>query len=254
METFSIQDLAGDIRGREAKSCIYCGAEKDLTAEHVVPRGIGGNLKLPNASCIGCARTILKGFEQETIVSVLQGARLHVGVKRKNRPRNEDFIPVWGENSRKMMLPIKIAPAILFLPQFHPPGLITGFPSGGIVGSFVMRLTSHWHLDNFKITPRVVIETKKFVRFIAKIAHGYAFHSFGDSFEPVLNEIIMTENTGLPWYDFIGSNASDCPKTNDLHTLSAEWQKIGDIEYLMISIQLFARFDTPGYLVVAGRR
>jgi hypothetical protein len=43
-------------------SCIYCGSTQQLSKEHALPLGLGGNYILPNASCEKC-RKITEAFE-----------------------------------------------------------------------------------------------------------------------------------------------------------------------------------------------
>ncbi len=42
---------------QEVGSCIYCGSTDNLSNEHIIPYGLGGNLELPKSSCSRCARS-----------------------------------------------------------------------------------------------------------------------------------------------------------------------------------------------------
>ena len=60
--------------------CIYCGGGK-LTKEHVFPKGLGGGLILPRASCASC-QTEIHSFETICMRQTLLPYRKNTGLVR----------------------------------------------------------------------------------------------------------------------------------------------------------------------------
>ena len=58
--------------------CIYCGSTKNLTSEHVVPFGLGGDFELLGASCGGC-RDVTSSIERRVMEEQFTGPRLAIG-------------------------------------------------------------------------------------------------------------------------------------------------------------------------------
>src|SRR6185436_305115 len=54
--------------------CIYCGSKENLSDEHVVPFGLGGNAILPEASCHSCS-AITSAFEGKVLRGFMLEAR-----------------------------------------------------------------------------------------------------------------------------------------------------------------------------------
>ncbi|WP_352916466.1 HNH endonuclease [Mesorhizobium sp. M1143] len=62
--------------------CIYCDREPPqirLTEEHIIPKGLGGNLILPGSSCERCA-AITGRFEQRLLRDTFRFARGALGI------------------------------------------------------------------------------------------------------------------------------------------------------------------------------
>jgi len=64
--------------------CIYCGTTEDLTDEHIVPYGLGGNLVLPKSSCRACA-AITSRIERIVLRGPLRAVRIARGLQSRRR-------------------------------------------------------------------------------------------------------------------------------------------------------------------------
>jgi hypothetical protein len=73
--------------------CIYCGSEKNLTDEHVVPYGLKGSWKLLKASCANCSK-ITSVFERFVLRSQFMLPRADLKLPTyhpKKRPKEFSF-------------------------------------------------------------------------------------------------------------------------------------------------------------------
>ena len=69
--------------------CIYCGAESELTTEHIIPFGLGGKSILHGASCKKCA-AITSKFERDVLKGTYNDFRISWDFpsrKKKERPK-----------------------------------------------------------------------------------------------------------------------------------------------------------------------
>jgi hypothetical protein len=88
---------------------------------------------------------------------------------------------------------------------------------------------------------------------LAKIAHSYAVATAGEPFTPLLTHIVRGQNPYcLPYY--IGCQITTDDRPRDLHEVSVIRGDLGAGGYLVVRVRLFATFNTPAYLVVAGVR
>jgi hypothetical protein len=263
--SFSINDRDPAVR-IPANMCVYCGntryREKDdrkLGDEHVIPESLGGNLILSEASCESCERRV-NLFEQPILKSVLYAPRVHLGIRRKPRKRGEEKITVDATvdgKDIKLTLPIKRMPVMLFFLMMESPGLLIGRPShfGAMNGAWVKPFLT----DGPKMPPGLqsmaspVLDTFKFMQFLAKIAHCYAVSVLGSRFTPLLREIILSD-TATPNFDLIGGNSKPGDPTNNLHEIEIGWQTCFGVDYAIVKLRMFSNLGAPTYRVVAGRR
>ena len=98
-----------------------------------------------------------------------------------------------------------------------------------------------------------VLDTYKFAKFLAKIAHGFAIDAFGNSFDPLLPNFIRSEARGAR-YDLVGGVSDDDAPSDNLHELGADWRHYNGTLFATVRIRLFANLGAPAYLVVAGVR
>jgi hypothetical protein len=173
--------------------CIYCDQTgPDLTDEHVVPFGLGGNLILPNASCKACARETCR-LEGRLLRGHWWPHRHRLNL-RSRRPREQpaDF-PLVRENDglehEERVLgddyPVHLTVG------FDPPSWLSGQTVSKPPGAthMLLRTTSaisSWRLDGWqqqgailvpfreKVTIPVNLDVGDVMRFLAKVALSYA--------------------------------------------------------------------------------
>lgn len=74
--------------------CIYCGVDNfELTDEHIIPLGLGGNWILPKSSCRECA-TITGRVEQFCLRQMLGNIRLRLNFPTRRRKDRPNELPV----------------------------------------------------------------------------------------------------------------------------------------------------------------
>lgn len=89
--------------------CIYCGSTNNLTDEHIVPFGLGGNLELPKSSCKECARITSK-FELAVLRGSMRPARIYREIQSRNNhsdaPTNFPVVIESGGITRTIQVPL----------------------------------------------------------------------------------------------------------------------------------------------------
>jgi hypothetical protein len=108
------------------------------------------------------------------------------------------------------------------------------------------------------------INTGIYLRFLAKIAHGFAVLLLGiDGFEPVLTPLILGDPTAIP-LQYVGGSLTPHPPEfgTQLHTARIEIVEGADGGWVVIHLRLFCtlgqRFTdrligTPNYEIIVGR-
>jgi hypothetical protein len=186
----------------------------------------------------------------------------NMGVRRKRRKRPLELFRLRGDINGKNVefdLPIEEIPVLLFLLQLGPPGILSGRPphEAHMHDGWVLNLSGDWGMASRKHGVRTmmspVVNTQHLCQFLAKIAHGYATFTLWDQFEPLLNEFIRTGET-VGRFHFVGGNIENSPPSENLHELGIDWWKVGQVDYAVVRIRLFASLGAPTYLVVAGRK
>lgn len=256
-------------RSTAAGRCIYCGAQDDLTDEHVVPYALGGTLVLPEASCKPCAK-ITSAFERRVLRGFMFAGRTVAGLptrRPKDRPKSLS-IEIEGPNGfESVELPIAEYPAVLQLPLLPPPRFLTGQPARNGVDLCGLETIA------FGNDPKEVARTLKatifrytetdyalsdFVRLLAKIGYSFIVSQVGmfefDEF-PVLPLILGKTDDGSHW---VGSAVFETLSENvgALVALRAEERvAVGDPSQrvLVAQIKLFAASGATGFEVVVRR-
>jgi hypothetical protein len=88
--------------------CIYCGRRKNLTSEHIVPLGLGGDFELPGASC-GACRNITSLIEQRVMEEQFTGPRLAIGYPSRHaraRGSTPSYPPIMGQTAEGIKMPV----------------------------------------------------------------------------------------------------------------------------------------------------
>ena len=174
--------------------CIYCGSTEDLTDEHIVPYGLGGNLILPKSSCKVCAGITSK-FELSVQRGSMQPARVYRDIQSRKQhetaPEIYSLIVEKDNKSESISVPLDEYPILVTFPIFSVPGYLLNEKEtkgiklqGNVSISFGMKPGDV--IKKYGAT-RLVVEPAgdkptDFARMIAKIAFsmGVATGAFGD--------------------------------------------------------------------------
>ncbi len=181
----------------EVGRCIYCGTSAKLSDEHVIPRGLGGNLVLARASCPRCAE-ITSRFERNILrspqVLALRAAFGLPTYHPKNRP--DTFRLTVTRNGEDEVLEVPTHQTLLGFPSpnFPPPGFLSGASVRGIsvtgiglelVGGLSPKALSQMHKAE-GLAVEVKFSSVAFAQLLAKISYGSAVAMLGlDSMEEV---------------------------------------------------------------------
>lgn len=248
--------------------CIYCGTtEGPLTDEHTIPKGLGGTLVLPAASCGACA-TLTSQIERRVLRGFLDKGRQAMGIKgRKTHKRDlpmattqafiqadesvvEREIPV-AESIRVMHLPVFTLPAFL---DPHKPldpaanGIDVMAIDTATFGPGPAEVVREHAAAGVKIEDRMDIWA--FLRMLAKIAHGHhvSVHGIFPLHESPLVPLIL----GQRWdaRNWIGNTERD-PLPSDrpaLHLLQdLPLESDNGSHGMAVRIKLFASHQSPTY-------
>lgn len=250
--------------------CVYCSAKNDLTDEHVLPYGLGGNFILKAASCKACAK-ITGALEQRLLRGQWWSYRKRLGIQTRSKG-----YPAYRPVKLKQILGGSIEarvrsddyPVIMFL-TFDAPSALSGitrtdYPSASamylktiapmpnqLLIDGQMKLLTHGEQIEFPVN----FDAGDLARFLAKVAHGFAIYSLGTSAcsEYFLPEYILGSGHGLLTY--VGGASSPLVEShlprNGLHKLATRVQGI----YLSVYVQLFCDSgdSSPIYEILVGR-
>lgn len=218
-----------------ANECVYCGEKEGLSEEHIIPFGLNGTLVIPSASCKDCAGvtsafelSVQRGFMYRTRIVTEMSTR-----RKKKRPKKirTKLSMAWGSEVEKEILTGENL-AVLHLPLFPPPGLMTGrfVLSGGLiqgVDSICVGKAPHSFLmsqgaTGFRIDER--IDLAAFMRLIAKIAFCYLRAERGPyprEESPVLDLILGKRSDFGNWIG-CGTFSPTLLSNNSMHVISIE--------------------------------
>ncbi len=241
--------------------CIYCGSkEPGLTKEHVVPKGLNGNVTLGEASCRRCA-DITKRFEGHILHEVWQGCRAQAGLGSRHKENRPLYLPLAvqrGQSWSVECVPIPDHIALAAFPIFVPPAHLTGAnytegitlaPSafGCVVHERWQTLLQRLGANGWGFVQ--VFRPVDFARLIAKVAYGMAIYLEGyDYFETryVVPCILGQRDDVGRW---VGTASGPFhPPGEGLHEVSVF--PVGQEAWAYV--RLFAKAGTPTYLVVLG--
>jgi hypothetical protein len=257
--------------------CVYCGSTSDLRREHVVPRGMQGEVTLPQGSCGTCA-DLTKDIETHCLRHTLIHVRMQLGLHNHPNELPETF-PVkltdWSDNESTLQVPIADFPTIWAMPIYDYPGILRGVTqeeaSGGVIAY------AHKHDANFQkllALPNVksvsattgALSVDLFTRFIAKIAYCYAVAGFGLNAVKSSPLVDLIRNSSPQSNYFVGGLNNlkmDAqpqptfelePATNEIFRV--EMRKVpdqsGDL-FWAVYVRLLPNLSGASYLAIVGR-
>jgi hypothetical protein len=247
---------------KPANRCIYClDGQPPFTREHVIPRGLGGGIIFPSASCEKC-RKIIHEVETYCLRGPFLSHRLTLGlVNDLIDLGNIVKMPIRTDGRRtEKSFSLEELPNYLILPQFHdPPGLTVGRCDGTGRFSYTVwgdrrSLEEHGSAEGSAVLAEG-FDLNKFARTIAKIAHGFVAGKYGiDSFEHFLPPLILGQDARLGDI-LIGDWGEDGMIRNDklLHQLGGSFIQHDEWVRIDVRLRLFAQYEqTPVYRIIAG--
>ena len=255
--------------------CIYCGAhDGPLSSEHIIPLSLGGKLELVGSSCGACARetTIIEAYMARTLWGNMRMKFEFPSRRRNKRPKTAAVI---APDGTPIDLPISDYPAIAPMLWLNKPTILDGIHATPTYTLSVRTFMSEGAepsdlgVPNFGIPAS--LDHAKYMRFLAKIAHGMAVLRMGvDGFEPVLNNVIIKPSTTqmTDVYAFVGGRPETEPPSETVkgivHVLTPNWRRdVNGLDWLCEDIRLFSNwmqpstdepsFGSPQYVVVVGK-
>lgn len=258
-------------RSRPVLRCIYCGRLDNLSDEHVIPFGLGGQLVLPKASCAGCA-AITGALEQRLLRGHWWPYRRRLGFSSRRpheQPTHVDVKIVRPSGEQiPALLPIEQHSLVLVF-NFDPPSILSGkerpeVPFGTNVSmkqvdlpprSAIVDGKIHILQPDEKIDIPVNLDAADVTRFLAKVAHSFVISRRGVTAcsQYFLPPIILGSGDGALTY--VGNAKADLlgPRLPGpgVHALLDR----ANAEFLSVYVQLFrdAGDPPPIYEVVVGR-
>jgi hypothetical protein len=248
--------------------CIYCDkSDAELSDEHILAEGLGGTLILPEASCPDCEKKtcwIETVCLRHTYGPVRYRRRFpRKKAKRKTLPTSLPLeIEYWDGTRVVEHVPLEKYPAPFVGYIFKLPGIFRGVEPAEAIYCEPVYVIPDEDLNNFRnrrlimsIRPEVKLNPIVFARMLAKIAHSFAIAILGiNGFQPMLKSLIVEEDLPMASYLVGGGPGFGEPDIGNgiFYTLNCGSRKYNGIDYVVVSIKLFAT-ELPRYEVVVGK-
>lgn len=244
--------------------CMYCGSTDELSSEHIVPYGLGGNIELPDSSCKECAK-ITSLVERRVLRGPMRAVRVLLGIQSRNKhkeapePTRPTIVSKKPEEN-SFQTPDKF-PILLHFPDFGIPSLLDPLKSQSgisVVGTWTLAFGGdvNWQAKMVNVAsvhyPEEAQPWHALARMIAKIGFGMA-QAVGllaevKSTRPIVGSILgHTDDIGK----YVGTLSAPLePWPGQLHRIAV----MKDLEkgLLIADIQLFSENPTPRYGVILG--
>ncbi len=252
-------------------SCVYCGNIDDLSDEHVIPYGLGGNLILRKASCTTCCEETKK-LEGRLLRGHWWPYRRFLGLKSRRPKEQNPELPVVVHHAdgidSNATLPIANQTVALVF-ELDPPSILSNeiridIPfARHVYLKYFAELPSSVYIHNkaYKLSGEdkleipVNFEAPNLCRFLAKVSHCYAISRRGMNAcdEYYLQEIILGKIEGALTY-VGGANSPIIGKRLPGSSVHSLMDRING-KFLTVYIQLFRdNGDSPPiYEVVVGK-
>ncbi len=266
-----------DIRLKSVGVCIYClraPPEVRLTAEHIIPKGLGGNLVLVDASCLECA-VVTGRFEQKLLRDTFRNIRGALGISsgRRKKDRQTHAKVKRGVKPDQTEVELPFSEGMPFCGTFlttpGPPNIFHGqnAPDSPYKMTFIFSplfksrmetyLTKHSGKGTYEFL--ATFWDGNFCQMLAKIAHSFAVAHLGvDGFKPYLTEYIRAKDPPRD-FTYIGGQALDVdnPALHDITLVVAPKRYrtalgIAEKEFVLVELCLLANCRAPNYLIVVG--
>lgn len=246
-----------DMQPEDIGKCIYCGCEEELSTEHIIPYGLGGEEVLLNASCSDCAQATSE-FEYEVLHKQVMQLRAQYDVPSRNNSVPDKLpleILVDKEKEERVRFSTAEHPTLALFLLYPSPGVIGGdHPKEGIniIGNQLWQIggpqlneaAEKFGWEGIKFSETFVGNT--FERLLAKIAFGFGVREYGlENLKesPLPSTILGQEDDAGKW---IGCGRFYPDPADEMHQIDLEKQ--GD--WILASVRLFANVPTPQYIVI----
>lgn len=242
--------------------CIYCGSTSKLSKEHIIPFGLDGKSILYKASCGDCA-AITSNFERDVLKGTYDDFRISMDFPSRRKDQRPEFLPISIETNdgeeKELELPLEDYFPNLTMVEYPEPGKLVGRDDDDEISVIAASLFGERKdLEEFGTkynVKSIKLKTKytshSLPRLLSKIAYGYAvgLYSLENIEENYLVPYILGEKSeGIGYY--VGT-AKDKILDGDQENL-VQFDLIEEGE-ILCRIKLFARYNTPEYLVLVGR-
>lgn len=245
--------------------CIYCGAEENLTDEHIIPEALNGYLLLPKSSCRRCA-VITSRLELAVARTMYGDLRAKLGIKRKNGKKWPSHLPIMkGEDDSSVapsVIPRDLYPTVYIAVHFPPPGILRGAELSN--RNPPMRIEVKGNPEEMKVAAEVAgskyvgprpteFAWGAFMRVLAKIGHAYAVAVVGrHGYVPLLPDVILGRNEFLS--HVVGCADENCPESANFHDVTLAAVPVGTRDLLLTAyIRLLGPGRLPLYQVIVGQ-
>lgn len=242
--------------------CIYCGSEKNLEKEHIIPYALGSDVILPKSTCRKCAK-ITGSFEQIVLRGPMWGVRKILKLKSRSKhiyaPKTERLTILKDGVKREIKIPLEEYPFILYFPIFTKPGYAMKNYSRGIdvigvdhinFGQDPKIIAKKYNADKL-IYDRDIYCYTEFAQTIAKIGYSYAVaegHIKKVKSQPLLLSSLLGKSNDIGRY--VGTSHKHELYQGLRHRLAVYEDKKKGL--LIAEVQLFADSQTPIYEVIIG--
>lgn len=251
-------------------ACVYCGSERQLTDEHIIPLSLGGVLILDKASCKACSE-ITKKLEQTVARDMFGRFRIRHGIRTRRpkiRPTHYDIGMVTPDGSRTVgHIPVKDYPSPVMMYKFGQPNMLRDVPRSVdtfVWTAYMITAEADVALETYRWDGRLSLRAVpvEFARLLAKIGHCYAIAELGaNSFHPLAPDVILGRDAHIG--EIVGGDFPDTVTStpDDLEPPIPDAGHLLDLDYLLrpgrpplviANIRLFASISTPTYRVVVG--
>lgn len=244
--------------------CLYCGSVAELTSEHLVPYGLGGNIELPASSCKICAVKTSK-FERDVLRGPMCHVRILLDIQSRRKHRNAPGRPQVQVSTDLedvcKELPVEESPIVLHFPVFVIPGYfrpeayVRGVEIKGVItysfGPSIEAVLVDRSARSIEFSAEVQ-PFHSFARLVAKIAYGMAVATGAIKLikapSPIVGAILGDRDEIGKWVGTLTEPTRAWP--GQLHRVAV----MPDVSkgLLMAEVQLFSETDTPRYGVIVG--
>lgn len=242
--------------------CIYCGATEQLTDEHIIPFALGGNVILPQASCLKCA-TVTRDFE-ETCTRPMMGPlriRMNLQTRRKKQRPKHIALKMFGSDGRQetLQIPAMSYPALCFGIKLDQPRMTQRLPlSNRVTGQLFAKYNPSEISALIKpgqVADLGQLQLESFCRLIAKIGHAHVMAALAnEGTSPPHDELFLPDiilGNSPHFQHYVGGDNHPLDDADDLHQLRFNRYIFDDRKILVSTVRLFACFGMPRYHVIA---